>query len=84
MSQEVLEKFEKRLEMFQKGFEMITQNLNTQLAKIATDVAQLNERASFMPKTVKDNKEIYKEIEKVNLMISTLMSRLDALSEGKY
>jgi predicted component of viral defense system (DUF524 family) len=84
MSEDVLEKFEKRLEMFQKGFEMITQNLNTQLTKIATEVAQLNERASFMPKTVKDNKEIYKEAEKANLLISTLMARLDAISDEKY
>jgi hypothetical protein len=84
MSEEILEKFEKQLESFQKGFEMITSNLNTQLAKVKTDVALLAERAAFMPKTVKDNKEIHKEVEKVDLMISTLLARLDAVADSQF
>ncbi len=83
MDEKKIEEFRKQLESFEKGFAMISQNITSQLDKIVVQVTQLSERAKFMPKMVQANKKMEKEIDKTNLLVSTLMDRLNRVITDK-
>lgn len=74
-----LEEFSKRLEMFKNGFDAIAGNLETQLNQVDAKVNQLVENTEIIPKIRVDNKEMFKQVQKVSGIVAELMRRLDQI-----
>lgn len=74
-----VEEFSKRLEMFKNGFDAISSNLENQLAQVDAKVDKLVENTTIIPKIRKDNKEMFKQLQKVSGIIGELMNRLNQL-----
>jgi len=78
-----LETFAKQLESFETGFNAITQNLQTQLKDVNNTLDKLQSNTSFMPKIMTSNKEIKNTGEKIQVLVDTLLARLDGICEDK-
>jgi regulator of sigma D len=76
---ETIKNFCERIDSFSSGFAAITKNINEQLEKMSDSAAKLAENTSFLPKILASNKEIKKSTEKLNLIITTLLARLEKL-----
>jgi hypothetical protein len=83
MSEDTLKMIAQRLDAFQKGFEAITKSLSVSLAKMEKTSDELVQNTSVLPKIVESNKEIKKASEKFELLVDTLIRRMDKVCHDK-
>ena len=76
---ETINNFCERLDMFSHGLEAITKNISDQLEKMSKDATQLADNTAFLPKILESNKDIKKSTEKLNMIITTLLARLERI-----
>jgi hypothetical protein len=82
-NEELYKSIIQRLENFTRGFEMVGNNLAGTLQKIEVSARQLAENTSHLPELRKENKKTIRDMERLDILIGEVMTRLNTISQER-